>query len=460
MIDDGLRHIAFAQYQDTMKSWGDVFPHSLFSSYDPWQNWHLLIKVLLNIVSYENVHIAINFLTLFALMLLIDKYLKLYIKYDFGSFTYIIVFSIIYFTAYRYLMIRPDQLSGLFVFGALLLSNRFLPVFLLTVFYGPFYYLFFIYTGSIGLVYLVQKKYRSFTGVFLGSIVVLIYFLLNNYQGYIDTITYILTDQSLRMGLGVGEGRPVFDLFSNLNYFILLPLFLTFSFLLIYKNYQYFKNNSLALFLIITSILWINQYRYFHLFYPFIVLFIISIIINTNKKVLLYKIRRYITIGKRFFSFSKNKPLFYLVALPYAIAVFSYQFNNKSLNDKIKESDIFNDPIYNNKVILLNSMNLDIYKMLYINKTIKTIPSCSIGWFDRTDPEIKDIYIRMQKPKGIDEKELRTLIKYTNADIYIHYMKNKKQTLDFNKLINYGIIPSKIEKNRLIFNIRKDLPNE
>lgn len=86
--------------------------------------------------------------------------------------------------------------------------------FVLTLVYGPFYYLFFIYTGSMGLVYIVKKRVEIFIRYFLGSVIVLLIFLFTNFNGYKDTVINILTDQSLRMGLKVGgEGEPLFAFF-------------------------------------------------------------------------------------------------------------------------------------------------------------------------------------------------------------------------------------------------------
>lgn len=457
MIDDGLRHISFAANQEIMKSWGDVYPHSLFSSYDPWLNWHNLLKVLLSVIPFENIHTAVNFLTLSALMLLVHKYLKSYIEYDFGSISYVVVFIIVYLTSYRYLMVRPDQLSGLFIFTALLLPNRFLFIFLLTLFYGPFYYLFFIYTGSLGLVYLIQRKWKLFAGVFTGSVFVLVYFLTYDLNGYISTIKYILTDQSLRMGLEVTEGQPLFKFLTNINYFVLLIVFLLISSFFIYKKYDFFKNNTLMLFLLITSILWVNQYRYFQLFSPFITIVILSYITRIDIKKMFYYIRKQLVLSKRLFNYSKNQPLFYVIIIPFMIFLFSYQFNlkYKPIEKRLAQYDFFANSEYNNKTILMNMMTSEIYTSLYLNPTIKIIPSCSIGWFDNKDEKMKNIYIRMQKQEGVSEKELYQLIKYTKADIYIHHLRNKKQKLNFKKLEEYGIIPFEIFQNLIIFHLDK-----
>ncbi|MEA3497582.1 MAG: hypothetical protein U9R16_00850 [Campylobacterota bacterium] len=455
MTDDGLRHISFAANQDIMKNWGEVFPHSLFSNYDPWYLWHKLIELILEVVPYDSIHIFINTLSLFTLMLLLDKYLKSFVKYDFGSLSYIIIFSIVYITAYRYWTVRPDLLSGLFVFSALLFKNRFLPVFILTILYAPFYYLFFLYTGSVGLVYIVLKKWRALSGIFVGSLVVGIGFLVQDYQSYLETVKYILTDQSLRMGLEVGEGKPIFGILAHLNYFILLPLFLGGGFILIFWKYRFFSTNTLATFLVITSILWFNQYRYFHLFMPFITIYLISVIVAINKKLFFYKIRKYLILLKRYTSFSQSKSLFYFIAIPYVIAVIAFKFSTTSLNKKTQEAKFFQNEYYTNKTILLNNLNIDLYKALYYNPTIHFVPSCSIGWFDKTDLAVKDIYIRMQKNSGVTEEELSKLISFVKADIYIHYLKNAKQKLNFDKLKQYGIVPYEIYNNRIIFNIKK-----
>ncbi len=460
MFDDGLRHIAFANNTQSMKSWGDIFPHSLFGQYDPWFLWHKLLSFFLLFVDYSHVHILVNSIVLSILMILLDIYLRVYCKYNFSSLTYIIVFVLIYLTFIRYVILRPDLMSGLFIMIALLLKNRFLPMFFLTLFYGPFYYLFFIYTGSIGLVNLVQKKWKSFFGVLIASFCVLVIHLFYDFDGYIYTIKNILLDQQLRMGLGVSEGKPLFEIFSHFDYFILLPVFSIIIIYIIYKNYNYFKNNTIALFLLITSILWINQIRYFILFLPLVYIFIFSIFINMNKKVFLRNIRKYYIVLKRYVSFSKKVKLFYFVAIPYTIVAIAYAMNSYSINNQIKEAEFFKNEKFNNKVILLNRLHVDVYKGLYVNPTLKFVPSCSVGWFDNSNKEIKDIYVRMQKDEGISENELKKLVKYVGADFYIHYMNNEKQVLDFDKLISFGIIPQQIFHNRIIFKIDKNKINE
>ncbi|TLP39619.1 hypothetical protein [Arcobacter arenosus] len=454
-FDDGLRHISFALNKDILESWGNVFPHSLFSEYDPWFGWHFLLNKLLYFFSKEETQIVVNFLGLFLFMILIDKFIREYVKYKLDSFTYIIVFIIVVLTSYRYVMVRPDMLSGFYIMLMLLVRNKFLPALFITIIYGPFYYLFFLYTGSIGLVYLIQQKWKSFIGTILGTLITFIFFFVDDFDGYTNTVYNVLIDQKLRMGLEVSEGRPIFDFLTNLNYFILLPIFLIGSFLLIYKNYKYFKSNTLATFLLITSILWMNQYRYYHLFLPLIFVYLISIIFNSRKKYVFYYLRKYQVLIKRFFSYSKGKKIFFIIALPYSIFILGYMFSNQTSKESIERGNIFIEKRFNNKVILSNIMNLDMYSGLYHNPTIKVVPSCSIGWFYHENKDLKEIYVKMMKLEGITEEELKRLVDATNADYYLHYFNRSKRVLSITKLKELGIEPNEIYVNKILFKVKK-----
>lgn len=455
-LDDGLRHISFAANKDIMQSWGNVYPNSLFAEYDPWFIWHNLLSLIISITSFEKVHFVINFFSFFALMILSHEFIKRYCNFDFSSLLYIIVFILTLITSFRYVMLRPDLLSGLYVMAALLFANRFRYIFILTFLYIPFYYLFFLYTGSMGLVYLIQKKFRAFFGVFLASIIGLCFHLLYDFEGYVSTVLNILNDQNLRMGLEVKEGLPIFTFFQGMNYYILLGLFLSFAFILIWYKYEYFKSNSLALFLLITSILWINQYRYYHLFLPLIFIFIFSIIVNMDKKKFFYNLRKYFVLTKQYFNYSKNKKLFYLIAIPYSIFMLSYIISSYSYREVIDKGKYFKSEKFNHKTILSNKMDTDMFKAHYHNPTLKLIPSCSVGWFDNKNPKMKELYIRLQdNTKVILEEELRALIDYTNSDYYIHYMTNSNQKLNFDKLNSLGIKAIEINQKKILFKIRK-----
>lgn len=456
MPDDGLRHIAFAANKETMVSWGNVYPFSLFSDYDPWFGWHTFLNILLTVIPYEKIHLVINLFSLFILMVLCHETIKKYSKYDFSSLLYIVVFIVVMLSSYRYVMVRPDLLSGLYIMTALLLANRFVVIFILTIFYIPFYYLFFLYTGSIGLVYLVQKKFKAFLGVFLGSIVGLAFHLIYDYDGYIDTVINILTDQKLRMGLAVKEGLPIFDILRGADYYILIPIFLITPFFIIWKKYDYFKENSLALFLLLTSLLWVNQHRYFHLFLPLIMIYSLTLIINLDKKIFFYNLRKYLVISKKYFNYSKTKKLFYIIAIPYSIVMLTIIFSDQSFNKFVEKGKYYQDERFNNKTILYNKMYIDMFRAHYYNQKIKIVPSCSIGWFEQEDKEMKRLYVKLQSLKEtVTEQELKRLIDYVNADYYIHFFKNEKQSFSFDKLNSLGIIADEITDNKIVFKIKK-----
>jgi len=457
MIDDGLRHISFALNQDTMHSWGEVFPNSLFTSYDPWKRWHEFIRLLNYFIEIKYIHIVINFLSLSILMVLIHKFIKEYIVYKLDSLIYLLVLILTLMTSYRYIMVRPDLISGFYIM-ILLLSKRdnFLIPFILTLFYGPFYYLFFMYTGSMGLVYMLEKKWRSFFGVFIASVLVLGFFLIENMHGYIDTVLNVLNDQNLREGLNVGEGEPIFSFLSSFDYKLLFCIFFFIVSYLLYKYYSYFKNNRLALFLLITSLLWINQFRYFHLFLPIIYVYLLSIIFNTNKKRFFYKLRKSQVILKKYVSYSKNKKLFYFIAIPYTIVICTYYFNQNSVDEVITKNQFFKNQIYNNKIIVSNSMNSEMYSALYYNPSIKVIPSCGLGWFNyNNDSKYKKLYIKMLDSVGLNEEELKDFLITVKADFYFHYFDKSDMVLNFDKLKKIGLIPIEIRKNKIIFKVLK-----
>jgi hypothetical protein len=458
MLDDGLRHIAFATHPQQMRTWGEIFPHSLFFDYDPWYVWHKFIATLHSIVPFEYLHSVINTITLFLLMILIEKYLIKYVHYNMSSLIFILVFSLLLMTSIRYLYVRPDQLSGLFVMSALLLNrNKFLPIFILTLLYAPTYYLFFMYTGSIGLVHLVQQNKKAFLGVFLGSLFGGFFFLIQDASAYFQTITYILTDQSLRQGLEVGEGKPLFSILSLLPYSIIMPLFFIIISFIIYKYYNYFKENSLALFLLITSLLWLNQVRYYSLFMPLIFIYIFSLVSMLRLNTVLYILRKYFVLGYKAFHDAKNNILFYGIAIPYAIFMIALKFQDGSTNEILSQSSYFSNEKFNNKTILLSKLDLDLYIGLYNNPTIKFVPSCSIGWFDDSNRTMKDIYIRMQEDDGVSEEELSSLLDFVKADYYMHHTTHPNQILDMKKLSDLGITPKYIINDRILFYHDKNL---
>jgi len=451
MSDDGLRHIAFAAHSDVMKSWGDVFPHSLFmKDYDPWFIWHEILRVYLHFFSYSSLHVAINTSSLFLLMILLDALLTKYSKLEFGTLGIIIILSITLLASSRYVNVRPDLLSGIYLMAALLLTKRWVLLFLLTLLYSPSYYLFFLYTGSMGLVYLTLKEHKAFFAVFIASSIGLFFHLYTGGDNFIKTIIYVLTDQSLRMGLEVNEGIALFDFLKIFNYYVLVLLFAIVISFIVYKNYEYFKKQPLALLLLITSILWITQVRYYFLLLPLMILYFVIEIKPIISNVFSRKIIYYIYKVSHILKLASRQGTFYVIAISYTSFMLGYSMRNDSSYKNLENKEFYKNKMFNNKTVLLSGMTSDIYYGLYQNPSIKFVPSCAIGWFE-DNKKIKDIYIRMMKKDGINELELKELLDYVGADYYIHMFGANKQILSLDELKNIGLTPLSIIDNKMLF---------
>jgi beta-N-acetylglucosaminidase len=134
----------------------------------------------------------------------------------------------------------------------------------------------------------------------------------------------------------------------------------------------------------------------------------------------------------------------------------AYMFSWHSLDKSITNGEYFTKKEFINKTILSNKMDPDMFKAHYYNPTLKLIPSCSIGWFENKNPKMKELYVKLQDSnKTFTEEELKELIDYTNSDFYIHYIRNRKQKLSFDKLISLGIIPIEINQKKILFKVKK-----
>ena len=449
--DDGLRHIAFAAHSDVMHSWGEVFPHSLFfTNYDPWFVWHAIIKAYLIFFPYESVHIAINTTVLFFMMILLDRLFVKYSSLKESPLVIFIILSIVLITSFRYISVRPDLLSGLFLFSVLLLHRYTLLIFILTVLYSSSYYLFFLYTGSLGIVYILLKEYKTLAALFFGSLIGLAFQAYMGGEDFFKTILYLLQDQSLREGLAVAEGVPFFKILGMFNYYILVLLAWSISAIIIYLNYDYFKKRPIPLLLLVMSPLWLAQSRYYLLLQP---LFFLYFIIESRVFLHLFISRTILYYLFKFFHIIKSvqyKTIFIVPALFYTSFMFGYLMKDNDNTKTLKDKEFYSNKVFDNQTILLNRFTIDIYYALYVNPSIKFIPSCSIGWFEKNE-KMKDIYIRMMKDKGVTEEELKALLTFVGAKYYMHFLGSKNQLLSFKKLKELHIEPFLILDNKILF---------
>ena len=449
--DDGLRHIAFAAHKDLMHSWGQVFPHSLFfTNYDPWFVWDKLISFFLLIFPYKSVHIPINITVLFTLFLLLDALLLKYSSLKKQPMLIFLILAIVTMSLHSYINVRPDLLSGLFIMSVLLFYKRLFLLFILTICYSSSYYLFFLYTGSLGILFLILREYKTVGTLFIASLLGLGLHLYYGGEEFIKTITYLLTDQTLRDGLSVGEGNPLFSFLKIFNYYVLVLLAWSISFVLIYFKYDYFKKQHIALLLLIMSPLWLAQVRYSYLLRP---LFFLYLAIESRvilQSLLSRKIQYFCYKIVHIIKSVQYKTVFIVPALFYTAFMFGFFSRDVDQTKTLVQKDFFKNSKFNNQTILLNALSSDIYYALYLNPTIKFVPSCSIGWFEN-NKKMKDIYIKMMKTKGINELQLSKLMNYVHAKYYFHILRNKQQILSFKKLKSLHIVPLLIIDNKILF---------
>ncbi len=452
LLDDGLRHLAFAKNQDIMLSWGDVFPHSLFlTTYDPWFIWHKILALYLQIFPFESVHIVINTTVLFSLMLLLDALIIKYANIKRTPLTIFIVLTIVLLVSARYISLRPDLLSGLYLLLILLLNKNAMTIFFVTLLYSGSYYLFFLYSGSLALSYLILKEYRTFNALLLGTLFGFIFHLYYGGSDFVRTVSYLLSDQSLREGLGVKEGLPLFGFLTIFNYYALVVTIWSLAALIIYKKYNYFKKQPLALLLLIMSPLWLAQVRYLELLLPLFVLFAFlesnTLLHTFFSRKILYFIYKFIKILKDV----AYRKLFFFPALIYIVLMFGYLMKKYDHQEILLQKSYYKDQMFSNKTLLLNTLSNDLYYALYLNPTIKFIPSCSIGWFE-DNREMKGLYIKMLSTHNtLSEEELNELMEYTGASYYLHSPSNAKEIFSIVKLEKYHIKPLLIIDNKIIF---------
>ena len=454
--DDGLRHIAFAAHSDIMRSWGEVFPHSLFfKEYDPWWAWHGVLRFYLHFFSYETVHIAINTSVYLLLFLLLERLLVSEGGLKENYLIIMLVLIIVSLSSAKYINLRPDLLSGLYLIAGLLLRKKLFWLFVLSFLYGSSYYLFFLYTGALALTYLLIGERRSFAAIFLGSVGALFIHLYVGGEYFLKTVLYLLSDQSLREGLEVSEGKPLLGFLGDVNYFVLVALLLGIVFFLAYRYNDYFTKRPLALLLLVTSPLWVAQVRYFYLLKPlFLALGAIEFWSMSRlllSRSLLYYLRRFIHILK---TLHKNN-LITTSLLLYTTLTLGIVNTLKDNSKLLHKYAFYKVKRFTDKTILLNALSGEIYFALYLNPTLHFVPSCSIGWFEN-NAKMKKIYIKMQTASGIDEVQTAKLARYVGASYYIHIMHNPEGRLSFAKLKKAGIVPIAIVHDRIIFKIKKE----
>lgn len=453
--DDGLRHLAFANSPKIMKSWGDVYPMSLFGTYDPWSFWHHFLRFIISISSFEYAHIVVNIISLFLLMILMDTILSLKLK-RYKNLIVLLV-PITFIMVYgRYTNLRPDLISGFFVMTLYFVNEKFkskqisyFVIFFIALIYAPMYYLFFVYTLMFAMFFFMMSEYKKSFLMVIATIAGLLFYYFYFGQESIEIIKYVLMDSKLRNGMMVGEGQPLFSIISYIGTYAWIAVYLVLMLYLKIKHQKILQYNDLLTLILVSSLLWIGQMRYYVLFMPIFFLYAIIEIINMNVKQLekiMQNVKYFYIAARRSFAKNNRNISFILIFSLFIGFEYAQVANSQMKKEHIqhqKNINFFKNKNFNNKRILINTLDPIGYYALYANPTIHEIPSCSIGWHSKNKPFHK-LYEKLIK-KEINYKDFSSLINIVKPDyVFLKLPISKKHIFTKDELLSNGFKSIKI----------------
>lgn len=450
--DDGARHIAFARDGAIMVSWGQVFPHSLFfNDYDPWGAWHKLLRFIGTSTGFHRVHIAVNSIVLFLLMLLLDRLLAAGSKAGLSSLRPIFIILVAGGSA-KILNLRPDSLSCLYAALAIGLGNGFCASALAALLYAPFYYLFFFYTGAIWLCQAITGKYRAAWGTFAGAALGLAWHWMDGGLRYFQTVANLFKYPEAG-DIVITEQQPLFSFLEAFNPALTGVVLGFTSLILTYRFRKYVTRRPIAALLLITMPLWAGMARYFSLLMPLLKILILQVILDNDWKKPASLVKKAALECKELFGRFKDRAAFGVPAVLVAILVTSANLGQWDRTKELREAAFFSSPDYKGATILFNALPNSMYYALYHNSNIRTVPSCSIGWFEKGDPALNDIYERLVGRKTVSENEISRLARAVGASFYFHMGITPAQPLDFDKMKKAGLIPTGIVGKAVVFKV-------
>lgn len=457
MPDDGWRHLAMALYPNEVESWQRLYPNTLYTTFDPWFMWHHFLRFIGSFVDKSSIHIVINSF--------IYSFLSLWYFLAFSKLTkikkiYIIIFAIgLPMLNIRYYFLRPDILSGLFVLYFLIIKNKFLLIFI-SIFYAPFYYVFWFFIGYLSYIQLILKDYKKFIFLIITLIFGFIFYLTYDSNGYINIMQNVLNNDILTQGYTVGESKPFIlsQSFKNqLGSSFLLILLILFSLILFFV----FKPKDYLLkYMILFIPLFILQYRFLHLLEPIIFVFLIHVIYSSLKIIEENSLSYFLNIIKEYINkksylgeitYKKMKLLFiFFIVTFFIVTFFDKQKEYKGIEEIFIENNFIKNDEFKYKKILFTSMNTSGYMSTFLNPNASYIPSCSIGWVNYNKKNKKTYFDLLINNKNIKIENFFTFLKYNNPDYLIidtlttSNLKFTKDEMNKNGFTFYKIINSKL----------------
>lgn len=459
MYDDGWRHLAMALHPDDVKSWGEIYPYSLYGTYDPWWLWHKFLSFFSNYFPVPKIHIVVNSLVYSALSFWYFLVIKKFTKYK--NITIIIFAIFLPLLLPRYFYLRPDLLSGIFCIYFILTNNKiFLSI--LSVIYAPFYYLFWFYFGYIGYVHLILKEYKKVLILIIIGILGLSFHLYYDFDSYIKMIQNVFNNDSLLIKYSVSESKPVFiplSIKNSLGSSLLLLMLISIS-LIMYKIAN--PKNKLIKVMILLLPLFLIQHRFYELLRPIYHVFLLYIFFLSFEHIKKYGFDSFFKLlldyikEKSYIFEIYTKLRFYII--PFIIIIFFLLIlfarieKSNTLENNIKNLSFIQNEEFNNKLILFTTMNSTGYISLYLNPKAKFIPSCSLGWVTY-NKEDKEAYLKLiTNDKRLSFKDFVKIIKLNNPDyIIIDAVQSKNLNFSQDDLfkINYSFY--KYSYSKLIF---------
>lgn len=459
MLDDGWRHLGMALYPKEVVSWQRVFPHSLYTEFDPWFTWHKLLAFIGNFVEKEKIPIVVNTFMYSALSFWYFIILKRFSKL---RLIYILIFaSLLPLLHKRYFYLRPDLLSGLFLLYLIIIKNRFLLL-LTTIIYSPFYYIFWFYLGYVGYVKLILKDYKDTFILFIIGVAGFCFYFIYDFNGYIYIMQNVLNNDILTHGHSVTESDPFLIPSAIKDYLgssVLLLVLISFS-LLIYYSLK--PKNELLIYTLLLLPLFLVQYRFRDLLQPLFFAYLIIIFHYIYKDIEQYGIT---TVIQKGLTFIKEKSYFgninkYLFKIFILICLLLYFFSKHIENLTIyniiqkeyKTNSFLKDKKFHNKRILVTKMGRTMYMGVFLNPTGQYIPNCSLGWVDY-DEKNKNTYFKILRNKDtLTNNELFEFLKINKVDYFIiNSIHSSNLTLSKENMLKNGFIFEELINSKLIF---------
>lgn len=430
MLDDGWRHLSMGLNKDEVVSWGRVFAHSLYTEYDPWFMWHKLISFIASFIDKNKDINTVLIINTFSYFFLALWYYLMLIRYSTLKRINILLLScVLPLLTTRYLNLRPDILSGLFVLYALLINNKSLLV-IISLIYMPFYYVFWFFVGYIGYMNLFLGKYKEFIVLSFMMLFGFCFHLFMDFEGYVQMMQNVLNNDVL-IGKYLVSESSTFAILKELKYilggnikFLLILMILSWVVLYLMK-----PKKMISKFLILLMPLMLLQFRFLLILMPVLILY--SILIIEDFVLMLEQYGFYGTIDKIIDKLKETSYIveifqrFYkeiftaLIALFFLSAYMGEKKNLILLEKELQNTKFLGENEFKGKKVLITHMGLTMQFMVFFNPSGSCIPNCSLGWVDY-DKKMKDIYFKIiMNEDNLKKEELFEFIKFNDVDYFI-----------------------------------------